>query len=237
MKTIGLIGGMSCESSAEYYRIINHAIREKLGGLNSAKLIMNSLNFQEIADLQHKGDWESLQNIINEAGMNLERAGTDCVLICTNLMHKCAPGLEASVQIPLIHIADACGEVMKSRSIEKVLLLGAIYTMEDSFYSERLKDKYGIEVIIPSPEDRKTVSDIIYDELCLGKFKESSKEKYLEIINKSVEDGAQAALLACTEIPSLVQDGEAQIPLLETTSIHALAAVDFALEDLRTHIG
>jgi aspartate racemase len=229
MKTIGLIGGMSCESSAEYYRLINESIRERLGGLNSAKVIMNSLNFQDIADLQHSGDWDRLQEIINEAGLSLERAGADCILICTNLMHKCAPGLELAVQIPLIHIADACGEVIKSKNINKILLLGTIYTMEGDFYIERLKEKFDIDAIIPNLTDRQVINSIIYEELCKGTIKDSSKQEYLRVVNSAEENGAKAALLACTEIPLLIKNGEANIPLFETTKIHAEKAVDFAL--------
>ena len=229
MKTIGLIGGMSCESSAEYYRLINQGIRERLGGLNSAKIIMNSLNFQEIANLQKIGDWDKLQERINQAGVSLENAGADCILICTNLMHKCAAGLEEATSLPLIHIAEACGEVMQLQKISKILLLGTIYTMEEDFYSERLKNNFGIEAIIPSPEDRKIVNDIIYGELCQGIINPSSKKEYLRIINESMDNGAEAALLACTEIPLLVKNNEAKIPLFDTTKIHAEKAVEFAL--------
>ena len=229
MKTIGLIGGMSCESSAEYYRLINESIREKLGGLNSAKIIMNSLNFQEIADLQKIGDWDKLQEHINQAGISLERAGADCILICTNLMHKCAPGLEMATTIPLIHIADACGEIIRSRGLDKILLLGTVYTMEESFYSDRLANNFNIQTIIPEQADRVEINRIIYEELCRGIVKEASKQTYLEIINRSVEQGAQASLLACTEIPLLIKDGEATIPLFETTKIHAGKACEFAL--------
>ncbi len=230
MKTIGLIGGMSCESSAEYYKLINEYVRAKLGGLNSAKIILNSLNFQEIADLQHLGKWDQLQNIINEAGLSLQKAGADCVLICTNLMHKCAPGLESVIDIPLIHIVDTCGEALKKQNINKVLLLGVIYTMEDSFYSDRLKAKFNIETITPCPSDRKIISDIIYNELCQGIITEASKQEYLRIIKQSTREGAEAALLACTEIPLLIKDGEAEMPLFETTKIHALKAAEYALD-------
>lgn len=229
MKTIGLIGGMSCESTAEYYKLINHSVRNELGGLNSAKIILNSLNFQEIVNLQRSGDWSKLQEIINEAGLILEKAGADCILICTNLMHKCAPGLEAVLNVPLIHIADACGELMKSQGVSKILLLGTIYTMEEDFYSDRLKQKFGIETIIPGLQDRKIIHNIIFDELCCGIITGASKQEYLRIINQSSQDGAQAALLACTEIPLLVRHGEAKIPLLETTMIHAEKASCFAM--------
>lgn len=231
MKTIGLIGGMSCESSAEYYKLINEYVREKLGGLNSAKIVMDSLNFQEIADLQHSNQWDKLQEIINNSGSNLEKAGADFILICTNLMHKCAPSLETKCNIPLIHIADACGEAMQSKGVSKVLLLGAIYTMEESFYSDRLKSNFNIETVIPSPEDREIVSDIIYNELCQGIFTEASKQEYLRIINKAADEGVEAAILACTEIPSLIKDGEAKIPLFETTTIHANKAAELALSN------
>ena len=232
MKTIGLIGGMSCESSAEYYRLINNSVRQKLGGLNSAKIILNSLNFQEIADLQKIGDWNKLQECINQAGLNLQKAGADCVLICTNLMHKCAQELQEALSLPLIHIADACGELMQEQGVNQILLLGTIYTMEEDFYSQRLETKYGIKTIIPDKDDRKIISDIIYQELCQGIINPNSKNEYLRIINKSQDRGAQAALLACTEIPLLVQNGEAEIPLYETTAIHANKAVEFALANL-----
>lgn len=229
MKTIGLIGGMSCESSAEYYRLINELIRNELGGLNSAKIIMNSLNFQEIADLQHANDWAKLQEIINDAGQSLEKAGADCILICTNLMHKCAPGLEVVVEIPLIHIVDACAEAIKAKGLTKILLLGTIYTMEEGFYTDRLKEKYNITAYIPNLNDRKIVSNIIYDELCKGIIKDESKQEYLRIVHQAASEGIEAALLACTEIPLLISDGEAKIPLLETTLIHANTACKFAL--------
>ncbi len=230
LKTIGLIGGMSCESSAEYYRLINEYIRTKLGGLNSAKIIMNSLNFQEIADLQRLGKWDELQNIINQAGLSLEKAGVDCAALCTNLMHKCAPILETTLKVPFIHIVDSCAEALLAKKINKVLLLGAIYTMEENFYSDRLKNKFNIETIIPSPEDRKIISDIIYQELCQGRITKTARQEYLRIINLSANNGAQAALLACTEIPLLIKDGDADIPLFETTKIHAATIAEFAFD-------
>jgi len=234
MKVIGLIGGMSCESSAEYYKGINKAIQAHLGGLSSAKLILNSLNFQEIYELQKSGNWTRLQEIIIQAGQSLERAGADCVLICTNLMHKYASELKKNISIPLIHIAKASGELMQAQGIKKILLLGTIYTMEEDFYAKVLLDNFGIETIIPSPEDRIIVSNIIYEELCKGVIRPESRQEYLRIINKAPQEGASAALLACTEIPLLLKNGDANIPLFETTQIHIDKAVEFALNPSAT---
>lgn len=228
MKKIGLIGGMSWESTQEYYRIINEEVRNRLGGLHSARIAMDSVDFAEIEKLQHEGKWEELGNMLAESARNLERAGADCVLICTNTMHKCADQIAKSVNIPLVHLADATGELIKASELKKVGLLGTRFTMEQDFYKGRLADKFGLEVIIPTEHDMDIVHHVIYDELCLGDVRESSKQQYLEIIEKMVADGAEGIILGCTEIPLLIAQEDVPVPIFDTTRIHAISAVDFA---------
>lgn len=229
MKTIGLIGGMSWESSQEYYRIINQTAREKLGGLHSAQCLMYSFDFAEIEELQHSGNWQEATRRMVEAAQNLEKGGADFVLICTNTMHKMAKDVQDGIKIPLLHIADPTGEAIKARGITKVGLLGTRYTMEHDFYKGRLIDNFGLEVLAPDEADRQTVHDTIYDELCLGEIKDASREKYLEIIRKFAEHGAQGVILGCTEIGLLVSQANTSLPLFDTTRIHAKAAVERAL--------
>ena len=228
MKKIGLLGGLSWESTIEYYRIINQEIRKHTTPATSAKIILNSLNFQEVADLQHAGKWDELYDVMTEAALELEAAGAKSIFICTNLMHKAVPAIEAKISIPIIHIADVVAKKVLEDGLKKVALLGTIYTMEQDFYRKRLA-QYGLEVIIPEKAEREAISDIIYKELCCGIFSKSAKETYLQVINNLESQGAQGALLACTEIPLLIKDGEANIPLYETTYLHAMAAVDEAL--------
>lgn len=223
MKTIGLIGGMSFGSTVEYYKMINCEVQKRLGGNNSAKIILYSMNFQEIKELQFKGEWGKLGEILSEAAINLEKGGADFALICTNLMHKVAPAVEKSVSIPLLHIVDATAEKIKVQNISKVGLLGTIFTMEENFYRERLKN-HGIEVVIPEQDERQEISRIIYDELCRGVFLDESREKYQRAIERMADNGAKGVILGCTEIPLLLK--ETVIPCFNTTLIHAMAAVE-----------
>jgi len=229
MKIIGLIGGMSWESSLEYYRIINETVKAKLGGLHSAQSLMYSVDFEEVEKLQHQGDWKALTKIMIKAAQDLEKGGADFVLICTNTMHKMAEDVQSSIRIPLVHIADATAEVIKKKGLKKIGLLGTRFTMEEDFYKGRLEDKFGLDVIAPKQEDRQVVHDIIYQELCLGDLKESSKEQYIKIINKLVDEGAEAVILGCTEIPLLIKQDDVDVLLLDTTRIHAETAVEYAL--------
>ncbi len=229
MKTIGLIGGMSWESSSEYYRIINETVRERLGGLHSAECIMYSADFEQIENLQHQGKWEELTKLMLNFAQKLEGAGADFIVICTNTMHKMAEEVENNINIPLLHIADATAEKIIEKGLGKLGLLGTNFTMEEDFYKKRLEEKYNIEVIIPSQNDRRIIDSVIYNELCLGIIKQSSKEKYKEVINRLISDGADGVILGCTEIPLLVSQGDVEMPVFDTTTIHAKSAVEFAL--------
>jgi amino-acid racemase len=229
MKTIGLIGGMSWESSSEYYRIINETVRERLGGLHSAECIMYSADFEEIENLQHQGKWEELTKLMLNLAQKLEGAGADFIIICTNTMHKMAEEVENNTNIPLLHIADATAEKIIEKGLGKLGLLGTNFTMEEDFFKKRLDEKYNIEVIIPSQNDRRIIDSVIYNELCLGIIKQSSKEKYKEVINRLISDGADGVILGCTEIPLLVSQGDVEMPVFDTTTIHAKSAVEFAL--------
>jgi aspartate racemase len=228
MKTIGLIGGMSWESSLEYYRIINETVKEKLGGLHSAKSLMYSVDFEEIETLQHQGKWDEATKLMIDAAQRLERAGADFVIICTNTMHKMADDVQNAIKIPLMHIADVTAEKVKEQGLQKVGLLGTRFTMEQDFYKGRLK-RHGIDVIIPDEAQRQTVHDIIYNELCLGEIKPSSKDKLREVIENLASRGAEGIILGCTEIPLIVKQKEYDIPLFDTTMIHAVAAVEYAI--------
>lgn len=230
MKTIGLIGGMSWESSLEYYRIINELVKEKLGGLHSAKSLMYSLDFDEIEKLQHQGKWDKLTSVMIKAAQNLEKGGADFVLICTNTMHKMADDIQNNINIPLLHLIDTTADKIKQNRLRKVGLLGTNFTMEEDFYKGRLMNKYGLDVIIPNENDRQIIHQVIYQELCLGNIKKSSKDQYIEIINKLIESGAEAVILGCTEIPLLIQQEDVKVPLYDTTTIHAEAAVEYSLK-------
>jgi len=229
MKTIGMIGGMSWESSIEYYRIINEAVREKLGGLHSAKSIMYSVEFAEIEALQHQNRWDELASIMIEAARSLERGGADFVIICTNTMHKLYDDVQKNIQIPMLNIADATAKKIKTKGIQKIALLGTRFTMEEDFYKGRLVDKYGLEVIIPAAAQMEIVHRVIYDELCAGIINSDSKQRYAEIIQGLVAEDAGGVILGCTEIGLLVKQKDSLVPLFDTTDIHARAAVDFAL--------
>ena len=229
MKTIGLIGGMSWESSIEYYRIINETVRDRLGGLHSAKSILYSVDFAEIEALQHQGKWEEATEQMIAAAQHVQEGGADFVLICTNTMHKMAEDVQKHIRIPLLHIADATAEQIKVQGMKKVGLLGTKFTMEEDFYRGRLTEKHGLEVVIPTEEERNVVHRVIYDELCMGEVKPSSKAQYIRIIDHLVEDGAEGIILGCTEISLLVQEEDSQVSLFDTTKIHAVAAVEYAL--------
>lgn len=229
MKTIGLLGGMSWESSATYYRIMNEAVKERLGGLHSAQLLMHSFDFAEIAALQRADRWDLAAAQLCEAAQRLERGGADLLLIGTNTMHKLADEVAAAVQIPLIHIADPTGEAIKAQGLTKIGLLGTAYTMEQAFYKQRLVERFGLEVIVPEEQERKLVHDVIFQELCLGQVRPESRQAYQEIMERLVERGAQGIILGCTEIGLLVSEGDATVPLFDTTQIHAQRAVELAL--------
>lgn len=229
MKTIGLLGGMSWESTQGYYKAINEGIKSKLGGLHSAQIAMYSVDFQPIETLQHEGDWEGTAEILVAASQRIEAAGADCLLICTNTMHKVAPAIEEATTIPLIHIADATARVLVDKGIQKVGLLGTGFTMEQDFYRGRLSDKFGLEVVIPEQSDRDIVHRVIYEELCLGQIKQDSNAEYVRIIADLATQGAEAVILGCTEIGLLVKQSDTDVPLVDTTMIHAQAAVEFAL--------
>ena len=229
MKTIGLIGGMSWESSLEYYRIVNETVKEKLGGLHSCKCLMYSVDFGVIEALQHQNKWDELTKLMIEAAQNLKHGGADFIVICTNTMHKMAPEIETATGLNILHIADVTGAAISKDQIQKVGLLGTRFTMEGDFYKKRLKDNYDIEVIIPEDTDRQIIHDIIYNELCLGVIKDDSRQKYIDIINKLCANGAEGIILGCTEIPLLIKQSDVLIPVYDTTKIHAESAVDFAL--------
>ncbi len=230
MKTIGLLGGMSWESTTSYYRAINEGVRKSLGGLHSAKIAMYSVDFDPIEKLQHKGDWEATAKVLSEAAQNIQSAGADFLLICTNTMHKVAPQIKKSIDIPLLHIADATAEVLIENRIKKVGLLGTAFTMEQTFYKGRLIEKHGLNVLVPNSTDRKIIHNIIYQELCLGKIEVSSKIEYLRIIEWLVNQGAEAIILGCTEIGMLINQKDTSVTLFDTTAIHADKAVKYALQ-------
>ncbi len=230
MKTIGIIGGMSWESSALYYKTINELTKQRLGGLHSAKIILNSVDFAHIERLQHQGDWEQLGDMLANEATRLERAGADFLLIATNTMHKVADAVQSAVQIPLLHIADATAKELVQQKHQKVGFIGTRYSMEDDFYIRRLEEQYGLDVITPSKQDRDNIHKIIYDELCLGKILPESREIYIDIVNRLNAAGAEAVIEGCTEITLLLKQEHVAVPLFDTTYIHAQAAVDTALE-------
>jgi aspartate racemase len=228
--TIGLIGGMSWESSAEYYRIINREMNRRLGGVHSAQCLMYSVDFEGIKRLQHEGDWDRLATEMKAAAVRLERGGADFIVLCTNTMHRLADAISASVSIPLLHIADPTAGRIKAAGLERIGLLGTAFTMEQDFYKGRLHEHHGLEVIVPDEDDRRIVHEIIYKELVLGQIRPESRQAYRAIIACLIERGAQAVILGCTEIMMLVSDEDSAVPLFDTTTIHALAAVDWALK-------
>ena len=229
MKTIGLLGGMSWESTALYYQWINELVKKELGGLHSAQIAMVSVDFQCIEELQRKGEWDKAGEILSKAAQQIEAAGADFLLICTNTMHKVAPQIESAIDIPLLHIADATAYEIKKHGIKTIGLLGTNFTMEQDFYAGRLAEKHGLKVIIPEKNDREIVHRIIYDELVLGEVKESSRAEYLRIMGKLRDKGAEGVIEGCTEIVMLVQQKHTEIPLFDTTALHAKKAVEMAL--------
>ncbi|WP_343574208.1 aspartate/glutamate racemase family protein [Pseudomonas sp.] len=229
MKTIGLIGGMSWESTIPYYRQINQTIKDRLGGLHSAKIVLYSVDFHEIERLQHAGDWDAAGALLAGAARSLRAAGADFLVLCTNTMHKVAPAIEAAVDIPLLHIADPTAEAIREAGVTKVGLLGTRFTMEQAFYKDRLQEKFDLQVLTPSDDERQVVHRIIYEELCLGRILDESREAYRRIIASLVERGAQAVILGCTEISLLVGPQDASVPLFDTTAIHARRAAERAL--------
>lgn len=229
MKTIGLIGGMSWESSVEYYRLINEEVKKRLGGLHSAKCILYSVDFEEIERFQVEGKWEAAGKLLGEVAYSLEKCGADFIVICTNTMHKVVEFIEAKINIPILHIADTTAKIIKKSNINSVGLLGTKYTMEQSFYKTRI-ESHGIKVLIPNDTEREMVNQIIYEELCLGIINPSSRDYYNQVIKKLADNGAEGIILGCTEIGLLVKQEDIKIPLFDTTKIHAIEAVNKALD-------
>ncbi|HDL8052618.1 TPA: aspartate/glutamate racemase family protein [Yersinia enterocolitica] len=230
MKILGLIGGMSWESTIPYYRMINQHVKEQLGGLHSAKIILYSVDFHEIEQLQAKGDWQTAGQVLSDAAVSLKRAGADVIVVCTNTMHKVADEIETACGLPLLHIADATAAQIKQQGISKIGLLGTRYTMEQDFYRGRLTQKHHIDVITPNSADREIINRIIYEELCLGITSETSRQEYRRIIGHLEEQGAQGVIFGCTEITLLVNAQDARVPVFDTTAIHAKAAAQYALQ-------
>lgn len=231
MKTIGLLGGMSWESTTEYYRAINTGVKQTLGGLHSAKIVLYSVDFAPIEACQSRGDWSATAEILVDAARRIQRAGADGLLICTNTMHKVAPAIELAISIPLLHIADATAEVLVRDGIKAVGLLGTAFTMEQHFYKGRLAERYGLEVLVPEMDDRQIVHDIIYDELCQGIIREPSRASYRRIVDQLATVGAEAVILGCTEIGLLIKQADTSVRLVDTTAIHAARAVEWALAE------
>lgn len=229
MKTIGLIGGMSWESSLEYYRIINEEVKNKLGGLHSAKCLLYSVDFEEVERYQAEGDWESAGKLLGTVAESLEKAGAEIIVICTNTMHKVIGSIEEKVSLPILHIADATANQIQKLEIRTVGLLGTKYTMEQDFYKSRIESN-GIKVLIPNHEDREVINKVIYEELCLGNIQQSSRDYYKQVIKRLVADGAEGIILGCTEIGLLVKQEDSEVPLFDTTVIHAIESVNQAIE-------
>lgn len=229
MKTIGMIGGLSWESSAEYYRIVNETVRERCGGLHSAQVLLWSFDFAEIEELQSSGRWDEAAERMVNAAQRLERGGADLLIICSNTMHRMANEVQAAVSIPLLHIADPTAERIQGAGLGSIGLLGTRYTMEQDFYRGRLEQKHGLHVLVPNYEDRMTINRVIYEELVLGKIAPASKADYLRIIQDLIAQGAEGIILGCTEIMLLIQQDDCAVPVFDTTTIHAVAAADAAL--------
>ncbi len=229
MKTIGLIGGMSWESSQTYYQVLNETVRDRLGGLHSARCILYSVDFAEVETFQMEGRWDDAAALLVKAGQSLERAGAGCIVLCTNTMHKVAAQIQAGVSIPLLHIADAAARPICAQGLQSVGLLGTRFTMEEDFYKSRLVDQYGLQVLIPSPGERAMVHQVIYDELCLGQIRDVSRDAYRRIIAGLVQRGAEGIILGCTEIGLLVKPEDSPVPRFDTTLLHAQMAVDWSL--------
>ncbi|ODM29673.1 racemase [Marinobacter adhaerens] len=232
MKTIGLLGGMSWESTQTYYRLLNEGVKTRLGGLHSAKIVLYSVDFADIEALQHKGEWGATARILSDAALSLEKAGADFLVIGTNTMHKVAPEIEQVLRIPLLHIADATAKVLARDGISRVGLLGTRFTMEQAFYRERLENA-GIDVVIPDEPQRHLIHRVIYEELCLGQIVADSRRAYLEVVDSLAERGAEAVILGCTEIGLLIRQVDTPVPLYDTTGIHAAQAVELALAEAK----
>ena len=229
MKIIGLLGGMSWESTAPYYRYINESIKERLGGYHSAKVILYSVDFDEVERLQQSGNWEAAGSLLAQAARAIESAGADCLLLCTNTMHKVTPAIEAAVCIPLLHIVDATAQQIKSTGLSKIGLLGTRFTMEEAFYTDRLNARHGLSVLIPDEQDREIIHRVIYEELCRGQVINKSRTEYCRVMADLVRRGAEGIILGCTEISILVGADDSSVPLFDTTRIHACKAVEWAL--------
>lgn len=229
MKTIGLLGGMSWESTVVYYQLLNRLARKRLGGLHSAKLLLWSFDFHDIEVLQAEGDWDAATSAMIEAARNVERGGAECMLICTNTMHKMAGDVQAAIDVPLIHIADATADAIKETAAQKPLLLATRYTMEQDFYKGRLRDQHGVDVIVPGDQDRTIIHDTIYNELCQGIVSDESHKQYLKVVARSRAEGADSVIFGCTEVGLLVSADDFDVPTFDTTHIHAEAAINFAL--------
>ncbi len=230
MKTLGLIGGMSWESTVPYYRLINQTVKERLGGLHSARLLLYSVDFAPIEKLQHAGDWDAAGEVLADAARALKAGGADLLVICTNTMHKVAGAVEAASGLPLLHIADATGDEIRRQGLTRIGLLGTRFTMEQDFYRQRLAERHGLEVLVPDADDRDLVHDVIYDELCLGTIRDESRAQYRRVMDALVARGAQGIVLGCTEIGLLVGEGDASVPLFDTAALHARHAALAALE-------
>lgn len=229
MKTIGLLGGMSWESTVGYYQAINQGVKQRLGGLSSAQVLLASVNFAPLEQLQHQGDWAAIADALTSSAQQLQAGGADFILICTNTMHKVYPQMEAQLNTPLLHIADATAARLQQEGVNKVGLLGTRFTMEQDFYKGRLADKFAIQTIVPDKEQRELVHNVIYQELCQGQIKPESKAVFVSAIESLAQQGAQTVILGCTEIGMLINQKDTSVPLLDTTSVHAEAAVCMAL--------
>ncbi len=229
MKTIGLLGGMSWESTVPYYRIVNETVKARLGGLHSAKLVLYSVDFHDVEQMQHAGDWQAAGRLLAQAARSVEAVGADFLVLCTNTMHRVADAIEAAIAIPLLHIADPTAAEIRRAGMGRIGLLGTRFTMEQDFYRERLRARHGIEVVVPEAADRDMVHAVIYDELCLGSIRAESREKYRGAIRRLVGEGAEGIIFGCTEISLLVGAGDSPVPVFDTTAIHARAAAERSL--------
>ncbi|HEY8583892.1 MAG TPA: aspartate/glutamate racemase family protein [Capillimicrobium sp.] len=229
MRRIGLLGGMSWESSSEYYRMVNEAVRDRLGGLSSADCLLRSVDFAPVEALQREGRWDEAGQLLAREARGLEQAGADLLVLCTNTMHKVADAIEAAIRIPLVHIGDTTAEAVRAAGLRRVGLLATGYTMEQDFYVGRLRERHGLDVLVPDAADRRIVHDVIYDELCVGVVRDASREEYRRIMRSLADRGAEAILLGCTEIDLLVGPGDAPVPTFDTTRLHAERAVELAL--------
>ena len=230
MKTIGLIGGLSWESSVEYYRLVNEGVKQKLGGLHSAQCLMYSVDFGPIEELMQQGNWQQVNKLLVDAALRLQQGGADFIIICSNTIHKCADSISEQTSMPVLHIADATAQKIKEQGLKKVGLLGTKFVMEGDFYRKRLKEEHGIEVIIPEEKEREFINSVIFQELCRGVFKADSKEQFKKIISKLLQLGAEGIVLGCTEIPLLIKQADVTAPVFDTMTLHAATAVKYALE-------